>query len=149
MTKLKGVLDSVNEAVNDASDFISRIDDAIDFSDSPSLTVQSMAKECDVNHILERYARTGEFDADGRQPQYLDLSVVPDFQESLNVVAHVTETFNALDPMIRARFNNDPAVFLDFAANPENLEALRAVGVQPVTDDSSQAADPVSDKPSS
>lgn len=49
-------------------------------NDSPSLTKQSFAEECDINTIVERFGLTGELPMDVRAPQYADFEEIFDIR---------------------------------------------------------------------
>lgn len=91
---------------------------------------QSMKDECDINGIVERYARSGLVThlAKG-QPRYLDVSEMTDYRAALDQVERVGEFFAGLPAKLRSRFHNDPAAFLDFMSDPENVEEIRDLGL--------------------
>lgn len=95
-----------------------------------SRTKQADKKSCDINFILDRYAKTGQLpEMIKRNPRYGDFSAVPDFQESCDVVQKATEQFEALDAKVRKRFHNNPAEMLEFAADPANAEEMVRLGM--------------------
>ncbi len=101
-------------------------------SKRPSLTQQSSRDECDINVIMKRFQQTGLLDhVKEQQGQYADVADVGDFQTAQNMVAQATTVFESLPSGIRADFDNDPAKFFDFAADPENLDAMQEMGLIP------------------
>ena len=52
-----------------------------------------------------------------------------DYQKSLNLVLHAQSQFDALPAHTRARFANDPKMFLEFTSNPENIEEMIKLGL--------------------
>lgn len=95
-----------------------------------SLVQQNAKDECDVNKILERFNKTGQLPNMIKQnPQFGDFTLVADYQESLNQVMFAQEQFAGLPSKVRARFENDPAQFLAFATNPQNLEGMIELGL--------------------
>lgn len=95
-----------------------------------SRTKQSMKDECDVNNILKRYQKTGLLPvATGPGGDYIDVSAVGEYQESLNTVIRAQEAFAALPSGVRARFSNDPAQFLSFVGDPKNADELVKLGL--------------------
>lgn len=95
-----------------------------------SLVQQNAKDECDVNKILERFNKTGQLpNMIKKNPQYGDFSLVPDYQECLNKVMFAQEQFAGLSSKVRARFENDPAKFLAFAINPQNLKDMVELGL--------------------
>lgn len=80
----------------------------------PSLTIQSQAEDTDINLMIKRYGREGAALANSvpMPPTLEDFQDVTDFQSALNTIRLAQESFNALRPDVRARFNNDPHQFL-------------------------------------
>lgn len=95
----------------------------------PSRTKQSFRDECDINNILRQFNVTGQLPIDGVQPQYGDFSGITDYQSALNAVMEAQDSFLALPAKIRAKFDNDPALFVDFASDEANRDELKAMGL--------------------
>lgn len=96
----------------------------------PSLTRQEFADECEINSIMARYQKTGVIpQADTRRAEYIDFGEFPDFHEAMNMMVAAEEAFMTLPSGVRLRFENDPAEFVRFAQDPENLEDLRKWGL--------------------
>jgi phage internal scaffolding protein len=91
-----------------------------------SLTQQQFKEEADINTIVDRFMKTGHLPDPVSMPQYIDYEGVFDFQSAMNVVRQADENFMRMDAKVRARFNNSPQEFLQFFANPDNVdEAIR------------------------
>lgn len=104
----------------------------IDFVDAKSMTRQEFAEECDINNIMARYERTGVWPMlDAPQPRYLDCSEIPDFQSAMQTVLDANVAFMSLPASVRRDFDNDPAQFVDFACDPENIGQMREWGLAP------------------
>lgn len=102
----------------------------LDCSIEPSLTRQEFAAECDINTLMAQYEKTGVINHFNRgEPQYYDFEDVPDLQRSLEILSDATTAFNSLPAGIRKEFDNDPAQFLEFAADPKNLDKMREYGL--------------------
>lgn len=98
-----------------------------------SLTEQSHCKRCDVNNILAQYDKTGLITHVNKAvAEYGDFTLVNEYQESLNTVIAAREAFAELPSKIRARFNNDPGEFFEFATNPDNGQAMVDLGLAEV-----------------
>lgn len=96
----------------------------------PTMTKQSEAAACDINWIVDRFAKTGELPGLIKEnPEYGDFSTLGDYQRCLEVVMKAQEQFEALDPRVRGRFQNDPARFLEFATDPANLKEMVKMGL--------------------
>lgn len=87
-------------------------------------TKPEFKESCDVNYILEKYKNTGELPLMQRKPIYGDFSNPVDYQTSLHVVMKAEQQFNELPAEVRKRFDNDPALFLDFAIDPANKKEM-------------------------
>lgn len=98
----------------------------------PTMTQQNFKQECDINHILKKYQKTGIIEHANRfQGNYTDLSEVADFQTACNIVIEAQEAFNSLPSSIRKQFSNDPQEFLSFVENPENHDSMIQMGLIP------------------
>lgn len=98
----------------------------------PSMTKQSFVAECDINNILKQYRTSGmvsHINAQAAQGMYADLPDSLDFQESLNLVLQAEAAFDSLPSLVRQRFQNDPAEFLAFCADPSNKDEMIKLGL--------------------
>lgn len=97
----------------------------------PTRTKQSFKEECDINTLVERFAITGEIPAADRVPLPIDVGTGMDFKDAMNQVVAARESFDQLPAKVRARFDNDPARFLDFVHedDPDNKLQLKKWGL--------------------
>lgn len=95
----------------------------------PSRTKQSFRDECDINNILKRFNVTGELPVGSVQPQYGDFSGITDYQSALNAVMEAQDSFLALPAKVRSKFDNDPALFIDWASDEANKDEMKALGL--------------------
>lgn len=103
---------------------------SISFEGTVPRTHQSFKDECDINQIVRKSQANGRLpDLIKTNPKYGDFSEPLTYQESLNVVIHANDQFANLTAQTRKKFNNDPAQFLEFAANPENLPEMVKLGL--------------------
>lgn len=87
-------------------------------------------EDADINVIVKRFGITGMLPQRNVMPLSEDFSDgVFDFQSALNMLKAAKDSFMSLDADIRARFNNDPARFIKFAEDKENLAELRKMGL--------------------
>lgn len=101
-----------------------------------SRTHQSFKEETDVNNILKKYQRTGLIDHVNKfGGQYADMPDEADFHSAMNLVVDAQDMFGELPATVRARFQNDPAEFLDFIATAENRDELVDAGLIPPLDE--------------
>ena len=85
-------------------------------NNEPSLTVQEQKDQTDINKILAKYAKTGVIEHVGKyEGQYGDVSGL-DYQTMQNQIAGVNSMFAELPAKERAKFDNDPAKFLDYVS---------------------------------
>lgn len=97
-----------------------------------SRTRQEFAAECDINTIMSRYNKTGVVShVNPSAPRYLDLAGLPDFQSAMQMMIDADQAFAGLPAVVRKEFDNDPAKFVDFATEPDNLGKLREWGLAP------------------
>ena len=104
-------------------------DEAGLFCDDPSLTQQQFAEESDINFIVDRFMKTGHLPTPATMPQYAEYDGVFDFQSAMNVVRQADENFMRMDAKVRARFHNSPQEFLEFFANPDNVDEAVRLGL--------------------
>ncbi|UDN67795.1 internal scaffolding protein [robinz microvirus RP_121] len=90
-----------------------------------SLTQQSDARDCDINVIMERYGVSGTAPQVITKPNFGDFREVTDYRTALDLVRAADAEFKNIPAKIRATFENDPAEFIQFAADPENIEQMR------------------------
>lgn len=97
---------------------------------SPSMTKQAEMAGCDINYIMKRYEEHGILPGLIKEnPQFGDFSDPLTYKESLDLVQFAQDQFMALHASVRARFDNDPAKFLEFADNAANAEEMAAMGL--------------------
>ena len=94
-----------------------------------SRTKQSFRDECDINNILRQFNVTGQLPLGSVQPQYGDFSGITDYQSALNAVMAAQDSFLALPAKVRAKFDNDPALFVEFASDEANKDEMKALGL--------------------
>lgn len=102
--------------------------------DRPTRTQQSFKEECDINKIVARFKKATGVDLvetlrEGIEAPYMDVSAVPDYRTAFDIVNRAQSIFEALPAILRKRFDNDPAGFLDFVTNPANKDELVSLGL--------------------
>lgn len=93
---------------------------------------QSFVAECDINNIIKTFSVTGQIthmSAHAKQGAYMDLPDDLDFQTAMNVIREAETAFATLPSKVRERFNNNPADFLGFMADPNNQDEAIALGL--------------------
>ncbi|AXH77436.1 MAG: internal scaffolding protein [Microviridae sp.] len=106
----------------------------LSFDENSRWTKQSAKDECDINQIMSRYMATGELpNIAERAPQYLDVTGL-EFQASMDFIAGANTLFHEMPSAIRTRFENNPALFLDFCSHEKNRPELAEMGLlKPIT----------------
>lgn len=105
--------------------------DTATYNDEPSMTRQEFAEECDINTIMAKYdSYLSDPMRSIREPMYLDLTAMPStLMESMEILNRARDAFYALPAVVRREFDNDPVLFADFAADPENVGQMREWGL--------------------
>lgn len=95
-----------------------------------SKTQQSDKDDTNINVIVGRFMKTGQV------PQVKDNPILggdftagADFRDHLEFIREAKEAFHEIPAKVRMHFNNDPARFIDFASDPENLPQMRKWGL--------------------
>lgn len=92
----------------------------------PTMAKQSFREECDINHIMAKFQKTGVIDSQSLRDSAFGEFPEIDFRQSMEIVRQGRESFDLLPSSIRQRFANDPAEFLDFLQDEKNgPEAIR------------------------
>lgn len=85
------------------------------------MTQAEFAVECDINHIMDKYTRTGTVATRTDMGRFGDFSNVGDFQDAQNLIIKSRGQFSALSSKVRARFENDPGKFLAWVHDPKRV----------------------------
>ncbi len=111
-------------------DGFQRVAVRVDFTGVKSLTKQSFRDECDANSIMARWHKTGQVDhINSNPPRYGDFDTADSYLEALLKVQAAEAEFQNLSAEVRDRMNNDPAVFMGFMQDPENLDEAVELGL--------------------
>lgn len=123
--------------------------DTAAYNDEPSLTRQEFSDECDINVIMAQYEKTGVVShVSQRQPMYIDYTALPlDLAEFMAQMQNAETAFMSLPAKVRKEFDNDPVKFVDFAADPENLDQMREWGLAPPAKPEAPEAPPADPTP--
>lgn len=99
------------------------------------VAVQSAKEECDINTIVRKFGVTKELPVGARALSYGDFNGVDDFQTAMNAVVSAQRAFEALPSGLRARFFNDPQVYMEYCTQVDsegklvNLEEMRKLKI--------------------
>lgn len=96
---------------------------------NPGLTKREMAADADINNIMKKYESTGVLPIANKKPIFGDFASIGTYQESLELVNYAQQQFDSMPAQLRARFQNDPGKFIEFAQNPANQEELYNLGL--------------------
>lgn len=95
-----------------------------------SITQQQFKDECDINNIMAKYQKTGEFTGAIRKGgQYGDFSQITDFHDMQNTLIYAQEAFMLLPANVRTRFRNDPGELLNFLQDENNYDEALDLGL--------------------
>lgn len=94
-----------------------------------SLAQQHQRDEADINVIVKRFGVTGHLPVVERLPLTEDFDEVFDYRSALDQLNAAKAAFMQLDGEMRYRFHNNPAEFVEFCSNPDNLPELRKMGL--------------------
>lgn len=95
-----------------------------------TLTKQSFANETNINKIMARYKKTGQFPhPDSRTAMYGDFSAVNTYQQAIHKITEADDLFASMPSDLRAQFNNDAGAFLEYYEDPENEDHLVELGM--------------------
>jgi len=125
-------LNSNGEALSSA--YVEKSEDySIDF-EGPGRTRQEFAADADINTIMKRYQKTGMgFPPPPSGPrQFVDFASMPDnLMDAMTAMSEAEAAFARLPAVVRREFDNDPASFVAFAQDRQNLEQMRSWGLAP------------------
>jgi phage internal scaffolding protein len=97
--------------------------------DEPSMAQQQFKEESDINEIVRKFGVTGELPSNIRAPQYGDFTGIFDYHSAMNAVVAARDSFNAMPAEVRARFDNDPAAFVEFCSDEANRDEAKKLGL--------------------
>jgi len=101
----------------------------ISFPANSPYTKQEFKNECDINVLMSKYQNSGELPVLNQMaPQYLDVTGL-EYQESMNFIAGAKSLFQEMPSSIRNRFENNPALFLDFCSAEKNRPEMAQMGL--------------------
>lgn len=93
-------------------------------------TKQTFKDECDINNIMKSYARNGLLEhVNNHRGNYGDFINTRDYHSAMNEIGRASEMFATLPSLVRKRFGNDVASFLDFVHDSSNLDEMRKLGL--------------------
>lgn len=90
---------------------------------------QQFKEECDINTIVKRFGLTGEIPGEYRVPVSGDFTGISDFHSAMLAVRQAQEAFMELPAEVRARFNNDPQLLMDFVDDGKNKDEAMKLGL--------------------
>lgn len=97
---------------------------------SPILTDPSFKNQCDINVIMQQYAKTGLFpSSNSREPRYIDNTQIPNLEKAYEIVTNAENLFYDLPPTIRKLMDNDPSQLENFINDPKNKNILISEGL--------------------
>lgn len=99
-------------------------------TEGPSLTKSSLKDLTDINQIVKKYARTGQWShVSNKMPWYGDVSGISDFKSAQDKVLQAQEEFLKLPAALREEFANDPGNLIEFLRDPKNKDRAIELGL--------------------
>lgn len=104
-------------------------------NNEPSKTNQSFKDQCDINTIVSKFMKTGEFNhLAKRQGFYADVSQFPDLLGAHLIIKESEASFARLPAELRKEFGNNPLEMIEWLQNPENKQKAEEMGLIPKTE---------------
>lgn len=94
-----------------------------------TLTQQQFKDDADINILVERFKLGYVPPQNARMPLQGDFTGLTSFEDAMQQIRAAQETFNALPAKIRYRFHNDPAEFVAFCSDRDNLDEAVKMGL--------------------
>jgi len=88
------------------------------------LTKQSFKDECDINHIMAKYLKSGSVEHQNLATPNYGYAAAIDFRESMQIVTEAQHAFDGLPSEVRAEFSNDAARYLDYLDSTDRAELI-------------------------
>lgn len=101
----------------------------VSFAGQVSRTKQAHKSECDINNIMARFQKTGAMTHFNRHSPSYGFATSDTFHEAMQTVQRAEQMFGDLPANLRRKFDNNPAGFLAFVQNPENLPEMIELGL--------------------
>ncbi|WNK13115.1 MAG: internal scaffolding protein [Microvirus sp.] len=96
----------------------------------PTMTQQQFQNECDVNLIMKKYEKTGEFThLTSKQGIYADFSEIKDYHQMKQQLIEAELAFETLPPQVRLKYNNNPGDLIDALNDPKQQSELVELGI--------------------
>lgn len=113
----------------------------------PSKTDQSYKDITNLKNLVAQSEARGLLRANTKWEGQLDDFPAYDFQEAQFMIAKAKTTFEQIPSSIRAKFENDPAKFMQFANNPANINEMRKLGLAKTLDAKTVDGTPIPQPP--
>ncbi|UOF78979.1 scaffold protein [Microviridae sp.] len=95
----------------------------------PTRTKQEFADEADINTIVKRFGLGGQLPSGVVVPTYGDFEGVFDMHSAVQMVAAAEQAFMSMPADVRFRFDNNPALFVDFVSDESNRAEAQRLGI--------------------
>ena len=116
---------------------------SISFDKAEGMTRQEFEPECEINNIMAKYQKTGVINhINTHGPMYGEFNAV-DFQTAMETIKEGENMFAELPSTARKYFDNDPAKFMEFVHDPDNVDKLIELGLASKPVENPQTPDPV------
>ena len=120
---------------------------SLSFVNDPGLTEQSHGDQTSIQFILDQYIRAGQ-KVVMPESEFQNLLDIPSYQDALNVVHTIEDTFMNLPLKVREAYGHDPKLFMSAIENPEERTKLEGLGIlEPLRIEIPASDDMVKDQP--
>lgn len=109
------------------------------FDPDEDRTKQEHKKECDINHIMAKFQKTGLLNHVSKYaPRYGDMPSAEELEHAKFQIAEANSMFQELPSSIRKRFSG-PEEYLNFVTDKKNRKELQEMGLLPKEADDASA----------
>ena len=102
----------------------------VTINDEPSITQQQFREQADINEIMKKYKKTGDWPQSVSRGAFMDTTNLPSYQEALDVVRAAESAFIELPAKVRRRFDNNPQELISFLEDPKNNQEAINLGLK-------------------
>ena len=94
-----------------------------------TMTKQADFEKANIHCVLKKYQKTGLLPQRTVEPLQGTLPNVESYHDAMNVLTEAQQSFDALPSDLRDKFENNPAKFLEFVTNADNLDEMVELGL--------------------
>lgn len=119
----------------------------LSFPKDEGRTKQADTKSCDINLIMAKFIKTGAVEHSARHAGSYGFATSLQFHDAMNLIRKADGMFAELPAVVRDRFGNDSARFLDFVQDPSNHDEMVDLGLSEPRDEPAGSPPASSEEP--